>query len=88
MNFFCESSDFVEKPVAALLLNADTVAGNAARQWLAGNSGKPARIFMLCEKKHKWICNHGRPQTGKTDVSPPRNLVLEPKTFTKSEDSN
>jgi len=42
----------VEKPVAALLLSADIVAGNAARQGLAGDSGKPP-IFMLCEKKHK-----------------------------------
>jgi len=38
--------------VAALQLNADIVAGNAARQSLAGDSGKP-RFFMLCEKKHK-----------------------------------
>jgi len=54
---------FAEKPVAALLLNADIVAGNAARQWLAGDSGKP-RIFMLFEKKHNWIRGHGRPQGG------------------------
>ena len=55
--------------MTALLLNADIVAGNAARQWLAGDSGKP-RIFMLFEKKYKWICNHGRPQRGKTGVCP------------------
>jgi len=36
---------FAQKPVAALLLNAGIVAGNAARQWLAANSGKPL-IFM------------------------------------------
>jgi len=41
---------FVEKPVAALLLNANIVAGNAARQWLAGDSSKP-RICARCEKQ-------------------------------------
>jgi len=56
--------------VAALLLNVDIVASNAARQWPAGDSGKP-HIFVLCERKHKWICSHGRPQTGKTGVCPP-----------------
>jgi len=60
---------FVEKAVAALLLNADIVVGNAAREWLAGDSGKP-RIFMLCEKKHKWICSHRRPQGGKNGRLP------------------
>jgi len=34
-------------------LNADVLAGNAARQWHA-DSGKP-RIFVLCEKKHDWV---------------------------------
>ena len=53
--------------MAVLLLNTDIVAGNAARQWLAGDSGKP-HIFMLCGKKHKWICNHGRLQRGKTGI--------------------
>jgi len=35
------------------LLNADVLAGNAAKQWHA-DSGKP-RIFILCEKKHEWV---------------------------------
>jgi len=35
------------------LLNADVLAGNAARQWHA-SSGKP-RTFILCEKKHEWV---------------------------------
>jgi len=34
---------------------------------------------MLCEKKHKWICNHGRPQREKTGVCPSRNLVWNQK---------
>jgi len=55
--------------VAALLLNVDIVAGNAARQWLAGHGCKP-RIFMLFEKKHKWICKNERPQSGKMGICP------------------
>jgi len=35
------------------LLNADVLAGNAARQWHA-DSGKP-RTFILCENKHEWV---------------------------------
>jgi len=65
---------FVEKPVAALLLNVDIVAGNAARQWPAGDCGKP-HTFMLCEKKYKWICSRGHPQRGKSGDCPLRNLV-------------
>jgi len=40
---------FADKPAAALLLNADIVAGNAARQWLAADSGKP-RILILVKR--------------------------------------
>jgi len=40
-----------------------------------GSTAIERRLFMLCEKKHKWICNHGRQQRGKTGVCPPRNLV-------------
>jgi len=50
---------FAEKPVAALLLNADVVVGDAARQWLSADSDK-SRIFTLREKKHKWICSYVR----------------------------
>ena len=67
-NFFVNRVIFVEKPVAALLLNADIVAGNAARQWLAGDSSKP-RIFARCEKQG----------TRENGCLPPRNLVQEPK---------
>jgi len=37
------------------LLNAHILAGNAARQWHVDN-GKP-RTFVLCEKKHEWVCS-------------------------------
>jgi len=36
-----------------VLLNADLLAGNAARQRHA-DSGKP-RTFILCEKKHELV---------------------------------
>ena len=35
------------------LLNADILAGNAARQWHADSGKLP--IFILCEKKHEWV---------------------------------
>jgi len=38
------------------LLNAHILAGNAARQWHA-DSCKP-RTFVLCEKKHEWVCSY------------------------------
>jgi len=53
--------------VAAVLLNADIVAGNAARQWLAGDSGNPR--ILCCVKISTSesvtigvtiICNHRR----------------------------
>ena len=49
MNFFVNMEIFADKPAAALLLNADIVAGNAARQWLAADSGKP-RILILVKR--------------------------------------
>jgi len=57
-------TDFVEKPVAAVLLNADIVAGNAARQWLAGDSGKP-RIsccvkISISESVTMCVCKEGK----------------------------
>jgi len=38
------------------LLNTHILEGNAARQWHA-DSGKP-RTFILCEKKHTWVCSN------------------------------
>ena len=38
------------------LLNADLLAANAARLWHA-DSGK-SRTFILCEKKHEWVCSN------------------------------
>jgi len=38
------------------LFNAHILAVDAARQWHA-DSGKP-RTFILCEKKHEWICSN------------------------------
>jgi len=59
------------------------VAGNPARQWLAGDSVKP-RIFMLCEKKHKSVAMGVRKE-GKRAFSPSVfPLGLKPKTFGKS----
>jgi len=39
-----------------ILLNAHILAVDAARQWHA-DSGKP-RTYILCEKKHEWICSN------------------------------
>ena len=69
MNFFVIRVIFAEKSVAALLWNADIVASNAVRQWLADGGGKP-RAFMLCEKQHKWICSYGRPHGAETGFCP------------------
>jgi len=54
----CKGSLYVKKQAfcCMILLNTDILAINAARQWYA-DSGKP-RTFILCEKKHEWVCSN------------------------------
>jgi len=54
----CKGSLYITEQAfcCMILLNAHILAVNAARQWHA-DSGKP-RIFILCEKKHEWICSN------------------------------
>jgi len=47
VNFFVNLVIFAEKPVTALLFNADIVAVNAARQWLAADSGRKSQTIFL-----------------------------------------
>jgi len=58
--------------VAAVLLNADIVAGNAARQRLAGDSGKPR---ILCcvkistnESVTMGVCKEGKRAFAPQDI--------------------